>query len=81
MIKLNKDALNAVTENIKQPLDHLYSKLEAEGVFTKVGAGEVYQSIYKFITDLGEFATDDFGHSTKATNVMIDGDEYRKVGK
>tara|TARA_Y100001973_G_C5047024_1_gene255703 strand:- start:49 stop:294 length:246 start_codon:yes stop_codon:yes gene_type:complete len=81
MIKLNKDALNAVTEHIKQPLDHLYGKLESEGVFTKVGADEVYESIYKFITELGEFATDDFGFNTKATNVMIDGDEYRKVEK
>lgn len=80
MIKMNKDALSALTSNIKQPLDHLYDKLEAEGVFTKVGAGEVYQSIYKFLEDLNGYVTDDFGN-TKTTNVMIDGDEYRKVGK
>jgi len=80
MIKLNNDAVKAVTDNVKQPLDHLYEKLEAEGVFTKVGAAEVYQSIYNFINSLPEFLTDDFGN-TANRNVMIDGDEYRKVEK
>ena len=80
MIKMNKDALDALNINIKRPLDHLYNKLESEGVFTKVGAAEVYRSVYEFLDGLQENITDDFGNTSKR-NVMIDGDEYRKVEK
>ena len=30
---MNKDALDALSKNIKRPLDHLYNKLESEGLF------------------------------------------------
>ena len=80
MTKLNRDALNHIVSGIRQPLEHLYDKLEAEKVFTKTGANEVYDTIYKLLNDLETYVTDDFGN-TKTTNVMIDGEEYRKVEK
>ena len=81
MTKLNRDAINLITSNVRQPLEHLYTKLEAEKVFTKTGANEVYDSIYKFLNDLEGYVTDDFGNTSRGINVMIDGDEYRKVEK
>ena len=78
---MNKDALDALSKNIKRPLDHLYNKLESEGVFTKVGAGDVYESIYKFLDTVEAEWIDENLDSNTIRNVTIDGDEYRKVGR
>tara|TARA_R110002020_G_scaffold429188_1_gene638698 strand:+ start:238 stop:483 length:246 start_codon:yes stop_codon:yes gene_type:complete len=81
MAKVSRDGYNQLLENIKQPLEHLYNKLEAEGVFSKVGGGEVYESIYKFLDTIEAEWIDESMDVKTIRNVMIDGDEYRKVGR
>ena len=81
MTRVSRDGYNQLIEKIKQPLEHLYTKLEAEGVFTKVGAGDVYESIYKFLDTVEAEWIDENLDSKTIRNVTIDGDEYRKVGR
>ena len=80
MTRVSRDGYNQLIEKIKQPLEHLYDKLEAEGVFTKVGAGDVYESIYKFLDTVEAEWIDESFDAKTIRNVTIDGDEYRKVG-
>ena len=80
MRKISRDGYNQLIENVKQPLEHLYDKLEGAGVFTSTGANEVYDSIYKFLESVEEWVEEEHAHSKRHHNVTVDGDEYRKVG-
>ena len=79
MARIDTNGIAELNENIKNPLEAIYDKLEAKGVFNDVA--DEFDFIYRFLESIPtDWDTSGLGSAAnKIPEVTIDGTPYKPV--
>ena len=81
MARIDTNGIAELNENIKNPLENIYSKLEAKGVFAEFA--DEFDFIYRFLESIeNDWDISGLGSATeKDPEVTINGVPYKAVEK
>ena len=79
MARIDTNGINELNENIKNPLNSMYDKLEAKGVFGEVA--DEFDFIYRFLESIEtDWDTSGLGSAgEKEPDVTVNGVPYKAV--
>ena len=78
MARIDTNGIAELNENIKNPLESIFKKLEAKGVFNDVA--EEFDFIYRFLESIEtDWDTSGLGSGERIPEVTVDGTPYNPV--
>ena len=79
MARIDTNGINQLNENIKNPLESIYDKLEAKGIFNEFA--DEFDFMYRFLESIPtDWDTSGLGSAeNRIPEVTIDGTPYKPV--
>ena len=74
-MQIDKEGIELLNERIKNPLNSIYDKLEAKGIFDDVA--DEFDFIYRFLESVETEWDTPGGLRQSAPKVVVDGKEYQ----
>ena len=79
MARIDNDGINEINEKIKNPLEHMYNKLEKKKIFNDFK--DEFDFIYRFLEDINyKWEKIDGDSPSISPTVIVDGKEYSPTG-